>query len=241
MWGRKLSDSDHLLINESRYGDSVVPHVEQVSSWDCGLAATAMVLQGLGVDATLPNLRKLCPVNSVWSIDLAFLLRNYVEDFTYYTSFLGSRQEYKKDKFYQEDWNEDEKRVNKLFAIAKSCNVRIVRMVLPLDDFKRFLYFKKFGIIALVNVRLLKCKKCKTQKGCLLASGCFEGVLERIKGYDYVGHYIVLISYDPTEDVFVYRDPAVNSNYCTILSDDFDRARQAEGTDCDCIVVKLMP
>src|SRR3954468_15571998 len=100
MWSRRLSDSDHLLINESRYSDSIVPHVEQVSSWDCGLAATAMVLQGLGVDATLPNLRKLCPVNSVWSIDLAFLLRNYVEDFTYYTSFLGSRQEYKKDKFY---------------------------------------------------------------------------------------------------------------------------------------------
>lgn len=87
-----------------------------------------MTLEGLGVNCNVHDLRRLCPSNSIWSVDLAFLLRNYVEDFTYYTSFLGSRIEYRRDKFYRDSWTEDQKRVNKLFAIAKSCNVHIVRM-----------------------------------------------------------------------------------------------------------------
>jgi hypothetical protein len=31
---------------------------------------------------------------------------------------------------------------------------------LPLDDFKRFLYCGKYGIITLINQRLLKCQQC---------------------------------------------------------------------------------
>jgi uncharacterized membrane protein len=36
----------------------------------------------------------------------------------------------------------------------------IVSRTLPLDDFKRFLYCKKYAIITLVNQRLLKCPQC---------------------------------------------------------------------------------
>jgi hypothetical protein len=87
-----------------------------------------MTMRALGRDVDIADLRQQCHVNSIWTIDLAFLLRNYVEDFTYYTSFLGSRKEYQQNKFYQENFSDDEKRVNKLFAIAKSCNVHVVRM-----------------------------------------------------------------------------------------------------------------
>jgi len=114
-------------------------------------------------------------------------------------------------------------------------------MILPLDDFRRFLYFRKFAIIALVNMRLLKCKECMARKSCASLCCNLGAILEKMKGYDYAGHYIVLINYDPTEDMFIYRDPAASDSFCTILAEDFDRARQAEGTDCDCIVVKLQP
>lgn len=87
-----------------------------------------MTLRGLGFTVSLEDMARQCPVNSVWTIDLAFLLRNYVGDFTYYTSYLGSRKEYQDQKFYQDNFDEDEKRVNKLFAIAKSCSVHVVRM-----------------------------------------------------------------------------------------------------------------
>lgn len=43
----------------------------------------------------------------------------------------------------------------------------------------------------------------------------------------------MLIGYDPTEDVFIYRDPAVRDQFCVISADDFDDARQSEGTDHD--------
>lgn len=88
-----------------------------------------MTLKGLGFGVNLEDMSRQCPVNSVWTIDLAFLLRNYVHDFTYYTSYLGSRKEYQDQKFYQDNFDEDEKRVNKLFAIAKSCSVHVVRML----------------------------------------------------------------------------------------------------------------
>ena len=48
-----------------------------------------------------------------------------------------------------------------------------------------------------------------------------------------IGHFIVLIGYDPTEDLFIYRDPATTDEFCTISADDLDEARQAEGTDHD--------
>lgn len=52
-----------------------------------------------------------------------------------------------------------------------------------------------------------------------------------------IGHFIVLIGYDPTEDLFIYRDPAANDEFCTISADDLDDARQSEGTDHDWYVI----
>lgn len=63
--------------------------------------------------------------------------------------------------------------------------------------------------------------------------GRIDFLYEKFKGYDYLGHFIVLIGYDPTEDLFIYRDPATTDEFCTISADDLDLARQAEGTDHD--------
>ncbi|KAG1150746.1 hypothetical protein G6F37_001274 [Rhizopus arrhizus] len=213
------------IINYAQVNDCPIPHIQQDSNWDCGLACVVMTLQGLGFRCDLEEIQAACSVNSVWTIDLAFILKNYVHDFTYYTSYLGSRKEYQEQKFYQQDFDEDEKRINRLFAIAKSCSVHVVRMILPLDDYKRFLHCKQFATITLVNKR----------QGCLgSVCGKLDLFLEKFKGYDYLGHFIVLIGYDPTEDVFIYRDPAVKDQFCVISADDFDDARQSEGTDHDC-------
>ncbi|KAI8368193.1 Guanylyl cyclase [Radiomyces spectabilis] len=236
----RRTTAEDAIMNYGDFNDHCVPHIMQNTYWDCGLASLAMVLRGLGVNCGVDDLAKQCPVKSIWTIDLAFLLRNYVQDFTYYTSYLGSRKEYQDAKFYQDDFDEDEKRVNKLFAIAKSCSVHVVRMVLPLDDFKRFLHCRRFVIVALINARLLDCQLCRTRQGCLASMcGHLDLVLERFKGYDYLGHFIVLIGYDPTTDVFIYRDPAKPDEFCTASAELIDRARQSEGTDHDCIVVKL--
>ncbi|SAM08532.1 hypothetical protein [Absidia glauca] len=116
---------------ESDYNDymefdqHVVPHVMQNTNWDCGLASAAMVLRGMNVDISLDDLAKQCAVESVWTIDLCFLLRTYVQDFTYYTSYFGSRKEYQDDHFYQDGFDQDEIRVNRLFSIAKSSSIHV--------------------------------------------------------------------------------------------------------------------
>ncbi|KAI8138201.1 Guanylyl cyclase [Fennellomyces sp. T-0311] len=125
------------------------------------IACIAMTLKGLGMDCSIERLTEEIGLTSIWTIDLAFLLRNYEPDFTYYTSVFGTRKEYQDIKFYEAAFDEDEKRVNKLFASAKSCSVHIVRMKLPIDDYKRFLFNRQFAVIALVNARLLRCQRCE--------------------------------------------------------------------------------
>lgn len=92
------------------------------------IACTTMVLQGLGIECTIEQVTKQCGLTSVWTIDLAYLLRTYRPDFTYYTSYFGSRKEYQGSKFYKATFDEDERRVNKLFVAAKSRSVHVVRM-----------------------------------------------------------------------------------------------------------------
>jgi hypothetical protein len=54
-----------------------------------------------------------------------------------------------------------------------------------------------------------------------------------ISTFFFSGHFIVLINYDPNEDVFIYRDPAQQDKVCVIQADILDSARQSIGTDND--------
>lgn len=53
------------------------------------------------------------------------------------------------------------------------------------------------------------------------------------------GHFIVLIGFDPNSDCFIYRDPGITEQHCMISMDDFERARRSNGTDEDCIVIRM--
>jgi hypothetical protein len=69
---------------------TIVPHLTQVSgrnqntNYDCGLASVAMILSGIGKrHCSLEDLMNLLPLDSIWTIDLAYLLRRFgVEDFS---------------------------------------------------------------------------------------------------------------------------------------------------------------
>ncbi|KAI8339516.1 Guanylylate cyclase-domain-containing protein [Chlamydoabsidia padenii] len=198
------------------YDQHMVPHIMQDTHWDCGLACVAMLLQGMNVKTSSKDLAKQCTVESIWTIDLAYLLGKYATDFTYYTSYFGSRKEYQMDSFYKANFDEDELRVNHLFSAAKR--------VLPLDDFKRYLSYKRFALLVLVNARLLECVLCKEK----------HTHLDRGNGDGYLGHFVVLIGYDSTNNIFIYRDPATEDSYCVMSTKDLDHARQAQGTDHDC-------
>lgn len=56
---------------------------------------------------------------------------------------------------------------------------------------------------------------------------------------DFQGHYIFLVGYDRASDMIYYRDPGLPSPLCWTKAGDLDVARRVNGTDHDCIVVKV--
>ncbi|CAG8477426.1 9330_t:CDS:2 [Paraglomus occultum] len=232
---RNYEDSHGQVIKNSLD----IPHVMQEDSFDCGLACVCMILRGLGQhDITVANMHEAVSMStSIWTIDLAFLLRSYAPDldFTLYTSFTGARTQ------HRTTFDEDEQRVNHLFDIAQDSRVKTVRMILSLDDFRKLLRSSSFTIIALVNSRLIRCRLCQQHQLCyqpLLE--VFNSFLEFWNGNGYAGHFIVLVSFDPKTDSFIYRDPGVIDEDCMITARNFEVARRSPGTDEDCIVIKLL-
>ncbi|KAG0056369.1 guanylyl cyclase domain-containing protein 1 [Gryganskiella cystojenkinii] len=242
-----------------------VPHITQDGNWDCGLACVAMIANALGAHLSLAEVTLHCSVESVWTIDLAYLLRKLSNDqvnvpkinfskrtqpqlvvpnlspgreegwdFTYYTSTLGVDAAHSREKFYRKTFDDDQKRVNALFDGADAANIRVIELELPLDDFKRFLYCGKYGIVTLVNQRLLKCRQCLEKSAfCSCNSGSLGSLVQWMKGFRYIGHFIVLVAYDPTTDTFYYRDPAIGDDLCSISGLDLEDARNSSGTDHD--------
>ncbi|ORX88055.1 hypothetical protein K493DRAFT_341409 [Basidiobolus meristosporus CBS 931.73] len=227
---------------QPEHGDSIVPHIIQLADWDCGLACVYMILVGLGLKNTsMTDIRQACAVESVWTIDLAYLIRKFYDvDFTYYTSYMGINPTHTTQEFYQESMEGDEERISRQFSAAKKNNIRVIRMILPLVDFKRFLLGQKYAILTLVDLRFLKCEKCRRKRnvfsGLCGPFGCFQSSAS--KG-EYIGHFIVLIQYDFSRNLFIYRDPGSHDDHCTIRPDQLEKARSSMGTDHDCIVVKL--
>ncbi|KAI8920327.1 Guanylyl cyclase [Powellomyces hirtus] len=208
-----------------------IPHRRQLSNWDCGLACVSMVLASLHHPHTLLGLRGSNAVrDGVWTIDLAYLLRKYgIDDFTYYTSYIGVNQQYNRTQFYSATISHDRSRVHSLFAGAHDNNVRVVAWTLPIDDMIRFLDSNRYAIIILVDLNLLHCRNCKKARARKSKSSAAS----------FVGHYILLVGYDPDSDRFTYRDPGTDHEMCTVDADALHEARRAPGTDCDVIVVRV--
>ncbi|KAJ3029119.1 UNVERIFIED_CONTAM: hypothetical protein HDU68_000074 [Siphonaria sp. JEL0065] len=100
---------------------------------------------------------------SVWTIDLAYLFKAFgVSDFSwvlcidfshtthnqanqianyaaYYTSHIGVNFHYAQKSYYRSAFPTDSRRIHSLFADAHDSGVRVVPLLLPLDDIKRFL------------------------------------------------------------------------------------------------------
>ena len=62
---------------------------------DCGLACVLMALGGLGAKlCDLRVMRRLCPTTSIWTVDLAHLLRRFGVDVTFCTITLGANPDF---------------------------------------------------------------------------------------------------------------------------------------------------
>ncbi|KAI9100620.1 Guanylylate cyclase-domain-containing protein [Phlyctochytrium arcticum] len=240
-----------------------VPHVRQMASWDCGLACISMILLALGMEHSLLGLGEDVASESVWTIDMAYLLQKFgVKDFTYYTSYIGVNWQYVTKDFYRDTLEQDRRRVHSLFAAARENQVRVICLTLALDDIRRFLLSTVYAVVVLVDLRMVRCKTCRRGSWGkwrwpwrrVVSMGETAGAefhdqppvsvttTNSIYGstrHDFIGHYIVLIGYDVDEDRFYYRDPGTEAELCCMDADDFERARGGCGTDYDVIVSRV--
>ncbi|KAM6423308.1 protein GUCD1 isoform 3-T4 [Liasis olivaceus] len=124
-------------------GDAVqlkVPVLQQLYHWDCGLACSRMALRYLNLlndDDFQKAVRDLQLTKSIWTIDLAYLMRHFGVKHRFCTQTLGVDKGYKNQSFYRKHFDTEENRVNQLFAQAKACKVLVEKCSSLLHLFMR--------------------------------------------------------------------------------------------------------
>ena len=206
-----------------------MPHVRQSYNWDCGLACVLMVLRGLGWDSIdLHKLRSMCPTKSIWTVDLAHLLRSFGLDVQFLTVTIGANPNFANETFYMENMEEDGKRVEKLFRDAPQVGISIEHRSLSLEELLCYVSSGDYLVITLIDKRKLTAM-WSTAEVCL---GRCCGI-----GSGYTGHYVVVLGYLKDMNQFIVRDPASTSDTLYIDCASFDMARKAFGTDEDLLIV----
>lgn len=219
-----------ICVAHQKFIYSGVPHVRQMFNWDCGLACALMVLRAVGFnDLDYSTLRRYCATTSVWTIDLAHVLRRFGLDVSFFTVTLGPNPAFVNESFYVENIEEDEQRVQNLFYDAAEAGISIQQRSVSTCELQEALLTGKFLIIMLVDKRRL-CPWLAAADLCLQAAFC--GV-----EFGYTGHYILLIGYDSEFEEFIVRDPAACHAELRVSCSVIDQARRSFGTDEDLLLV----
>ena len=192
----------------------------------------------------IKSIQRAVGTTSVWTIDIAYVLRRCGIECIFCTKTVGVDPNYLAISFYRGELHDDTERVNHLFAKAAMCGVRVVRGTISAEDIGAFLSHGRGAlgtstalraVIVLVDLRYLTCKRC------LFKRNPFR--------FAFAGHYILVTrcavvpgdsSLSPKRD-FYYRDPAssMSARECVISSADFDRARKSYGTDEDILLLNI--
>ncbi|KAL9231397.1 hypothetical protein vseg_006630 [Gypsophila vaccaria] len=217
-----------LVLPRSRFIE--VPHICQLSNWDCGLACILMVLETMGIsNCSLHSLEKLCGTRSIWTVDLAYLLQSFSVLFSYFTVTLGANPNFSMESFYKDQLPHDLVRVDLLFQKALEAGIKIERRSFNREDISILILSGKYIAIALVDH--LKLSQSWQEDGDV-TDLCLSNL-------GYTGHYVVICGYDADKDEFEIRDPGSSSKYKRVYSKHLDEARKSFGTDEDLLLIPL--
>ncbi|KAL9332570.1 hypothetical protein ACSQ67_002180 [Phaseolus vulgaris] len=207
-----------------------VPHVNQIYTWDCGLACVLMVLKTIGVNNyDIQALAELCCTNSIWTVDLAYLLQRFSVAFSYFTVTFGANPNYCVESFYKEELPNDLVRVDLLFQKAMEAGIDIQCRSITAEEISILLLSGKYIAIALVDHNKLS---HVWQEGVPM-----PGVFASNPGY--TGHYVLICGYDAGAGMFEIRDPASSKKHKRISLKSLEEARKAFGTDEDLLLICL--
>ncbi|XP_009769127.1 guanylyl cyclase 1 isoform X1 [Nicotiana sylvestris] len=206
-----------------------VPHINQLHSWDCGLACVLMVLRTLGKDYDMQELEELCCTTSIWTVDLAYLLQKFSVNFSYFTVTLGANPSFCVETFYKEQLSNDLVRVDMLFQKARDAGINIECRSISSEEISSLILSGKFIAIALVD-------QYKLSHSWLEDIGISDFCNDNP---GYTGHYVVICGYDADTDEFEIRDPASSRKHEKVTSRCLEGARKSFGTDEDLLLIRL--
>ncbi|KAG4989767.1 hypothetical protein JHK85_032750 [Glycine max] len=129
-----------------------VPHINQIYTWDCGLACVLMVLKTIGVNnCDIQTLAELCCTTSIWTVDLAYLLQRFAVAFSYFTVTFGANPNYSIESFYKEELPNDLVRVDLLFQKAVEAGIDIQCRSISAEEISILILSGKYIAIVLVD------------------------------------------------------------------------------------------
>ena len=207
-----------------------VPHVKQSHNWDCGLACVLMILQAFGVHThSAASMRQICRTKSIWTVDLAHLLRHLTFEVTFLTVTLGANPDYATETFYQEHMEEDEERVARLFREAPSKGIALHECSLTQPQLQSLVLAGQHVLVMLIDKRVLS---SWASESCSVLYGAQSLML-----LSYTGHYVVICGFDTSSQQYSVCDPAGVSSPVRVPAECLETARRSFGTDEDILLV----
>lgn len=208
-----------------------LPHVEQCYTWDCGLACLSMVLRYFDIPSQEVYTKDLDAQQcgeSVWTIDLAYIIARYTIPHRLCTVTLGANVDHASKSFYT-GFSKDEQRVNKLFQDAASHGVVVEKRSVAMEEVISHVSDGGLAIV-LSDWRYLECIWCPPEiRKCSLC--CMIG------SSGYQGHFIVVCGFDKRKRYIFYKNPNTDENLCCCRYESFDKARKSDGTDEDILFI----
>lgn len=169
-----------------------------------------------------------CPLCSVWTVDLAHLLRRFSLDVCFLTTMMGPNPAYANEGFYMANIHEDEQRVSRLFQAAPSAGIAMQQRSLASHELQGIMLTGTCLVIALVDKRKLDPWVVADLPALV---GCADA--------GYTGHYVLIIGFDSATNEYIVRDPAAMDAEQRLTTAALDEARMSFGTDEDLIIVPL--
>lgn len=237
----EIEREGYTLDIQTKPGGLHVPKKKQEEAWDCGLACVQMTLNMLGHTPTNADLLARLSSNSVWSIDLAYLLTEYGVECEFVTANAAmDATAYRGNAFYKDCLAYDERRVACLFCAAAIEGVAVAQRTLSATDLWNLMREEDTVIIMLVDAAKLH---SRVSADALAVTGTGAPTAPRtvVGGgdTDFLGHYVLITGLDDERGGFLINDPARDDERTFVHSAPLEAARLAEGTDQDLILIPV--
>uniref|UniRef100_A0A8C4WWL6 Guanylyl cyclase domain containing 1 n=1 Tax=Eptatretus burgeri TaxID=7764 RepID=A0A8C4WWL6_EPTBU len=227
-----------LFVCAAEYVCLAVPLIQQLCHWDCGLACARMAsryARGVSEEEFLAACQKLGLGQSVWTIDLAFLMATMNLSHHFCTQTLGVDRSYENQEFYHRDFATDELRVNRRFADAADSGVKVEKRAVSMSEVETHLAAGNVAIV-LTDATILHCELCSPPA---VSYCCFGSALPSCypsRKHQYQGHFVTVCGYSRPDGSVFYNNPTCD-RMCICTVKNFNEARTSYGTDEDILFI----